>query len=100
MLPTLVDEAPESDAWHHEIKYDGYRTILSVDGAETRPFTRNGHDWTERYPRRARPAVPVGDPRRRDVRPERAWRHRLQVAQVRRSSARPGYLTIGKPVQT
>ena len=49
MLPTLVDEAPEGTAWIHEIKYDGYRTQLAIAGPATRAFTRNGHDWTEKY---------------------------------------------------
>ena len=49
MLPTLVDEPPGGDDWIHEIKYDGYRTLLAVDGVNTRAFTRNGHDWTEKY---------------------------------------------------
>ena len=49
MLPTLVDEAPDGAEWHHEIKYDGYRTILSLDREHTAAFTRNGFDWTDRY---------------------------------------------------
>jgi bifunctional non-homologous end joining protein LigD len=49
MLPTLVDEAPDGDAWVHEIKYDRYRTQLAVNGKRTRAFTRNVHDWTEKY---------------------------------------------------
>src|SRR6478609_9006048 len=49
MLPTLVEASPEGDGWVHEIKYDGYRTQLAVDGADSRAFTRNGHDWSRRY---------------------------------------------------
>jgi bifunctional non-homologous end joining protein LigD len=49
MLPTLVDEPPEGGNWLHEIKHDGYRTQLVIDGGQARAFTRNGHDWTERY---------------------------------------------------
>ncbi len=49
MLPTLVDQAPDGNDWLHEIKYDGYRTEISIDGADTRAFTRNGYDWTGRY---------------------------------------------------
>jgi bifunctional non-homologous end joining protein LigD len=47
MMPTLVDEPPEGEGWIHEVKHDGYRTILAVDGTATRAFTRNGHDWTK-----------------------------------------------------
>ena len=49
MLPTLVDEPPEATGWTHEIKYDGYRTQLLIEGGSCRAFTRNGHDWTEKY---------------------------------------------------
>src|SRR5204862_705948 len=33
-----------------QIKADGDRLIVLRDGARVRPFTRNGHDWTGRYP--------------------------------------------------
>ena len=46
MLPGLFDLPPEGDGWLHEIKYDGYRVILAVDGDRTRAFTRGGLDWT------------------------------------------------------
>src|SRR5215207_7153514 len=49
MMPTLVDEPPTTEGWIHEVKHDGDRTILAVEGAITRAFTRNGHDWTKRY---------------------------------------------------
>ncbi len=50
MMPTLVDAPPEGDEWQHEIKYDGYRTQLVIDGGQARAFTRNGYDWTGKYP--------------------------------------------------
>jgi bifunctional non-homologous end joining protein LigD len=34
----------------HEIKDDGYRLIARRDAAGVRLLTRNGHDWTYRYP--------------------------------------------------
>nr|WP_246352614.1 RNA ligase family protein [Sphingomonas xinjiangensis] len=49
MLPTLVDAPPEGDGWIHEVKYDGYRTQLVIDGGEVRAYTRNGHDRTKDY---------------------------------------------------
>ena len=49
MLPTLVDEAPDGEAWVHEIKYDGYRTQLAIAGTDSRAYTRNGYDWTDKY---------------------------------------------------
>jgi len=49
MLPTLVDEPPEGDDWIHEIKHDGYRTELVIDGGKVRAYTRRGADWTAKY---------------------------------------------------
>jgi len=36
--------------WLHEIKHDGYRLIVQREGKRVRLFTRNGHDWSGRYP--------------------------------------------------
>src|SRR5687767_2798560 len=49
MLPNLVSEAPDGDDWLHEIKYDGFRTQLVLDGLNARAFTRRGFDWSEHY---------------------------------------------------
>jgi bifunctional non-homologous end joining protein LigD len=40
--------APSGAQWIHEIKYDGYRAQVHLDGA-AKIFTRNGHDWTHRF---------------------------------------------------
>jgi len=32
------------------VKQDGFRLIVSRDGDRVRLFTRNGYDWTSRYP--------------------------------------------------
>jgi ATP-dependent DNA ligase len=42
---------PTGDGWIHEIKYDGYRTLLVIDRGQVRAFTRNGNDWTRAYKR-------------------------------------------------
>ena len=34
----------------HEIKHDGYRLIIQRDGKRVRLWTRNGHDWSDRFP--------------------------------------------------
>jgi bifunctional non-homologous end joining protein LigD len=34
----------------HEIKHDGYRLMVRRDGARVRCFTRDGHDWADRFP--------------------------------------------------
>ncbi|MER9544753.1 DNA ligase D [Mesorhizobium sp. M0437] len=49
--PTLVENAPEDSEWLHEIKYDGYRTELIIEGGKARAFTRRGYDWSHRYRR-------------------------------------------------
>ena len=49
-LATLTDAAPEGDEWIHEIKLDGYRVTAFVNNGKTKLFTRNGHDWTRRFP--------------------------------------------------
>jgi bifunctional non-homologous end joining protein LigD len=48
-LATLVDHVPAGNAWLHEMKYDGYRTLISVAGGQGRAFTRSGLDWTEKF---------------------------------------------------
>jgi DNA ligase D-like protein (predicted ligase) len=49
LLPTLVAEPPAGDGWLHEIKHDGYRTLVVVQGGRARVYTRRGNDWTDRY---------------------------------------------------
>ncbi|MBZ9845164.1 MULTISPECIES: DNA ligase D [unclassified Mesorhizobium] len=49
--PTLVESAPADTDWLHEIKYDGYRTELIVEGGAARAFTRRGYDCSHRYKR-------------------------------------------------
>jgi bifunctional non-homologous end joining protein LigD len=44
-IPTRGTKVPSGPDWIHEIKHDGYR-----EGKRVRLFTRNGHDWTDRYP--------------------------------------------------
>jgi bifunctional non-homologous end joining protein LigD len=49
MMPALVDLAPEGPDWIHELKYDGYRTQLVLNGNDRRAYTRRGHDWSHLY---------------------------------------------------
>jgi bifunctional non-homologous end joining protein LigD len=49
-LPNLADQPPEGAEWIHEVKHDGYRTMLVVERGAARSYTRNGHDWSGRYP--------------------------------------------------
>src|SRR5688572_31912419 len=59
LLPTLIETPPAGEGWLHEIKHDGYRTQLLIDSGKARAFSRNGHDWTEKYPRVASDATKI-----------------------------------------
>lgn len=48
-LATLVDSVPAGNLWMHEIKFDGYRALIAAAGAEVRVYTRNGHDWSDKF---------------------------------------------------
>jgi bifunctional non-homologous end joining protein LigD len=48
--PSLTDQPPEGADWIHEVKHDGYRTMLLVKRGTALAHTRNGHDWSDRYP--------------------------------------------------
>jgi bifunctional non-homologous end joining protein LigD len=49
-LPSKVARPPSGPLWVHEIKHDGYRLMVRRDGSRVRCFTRNGHDWADRFP--------------------------------------------------
>ena len=49
-LATLVSEVPPGDDWLHEIKYDGYRLVVTIENGRVRMLTRKGNDWTDRFP--------------------------------------------------
>lgn len=48
-LATLVDAVPAGNGWMHEVKYDGYRCLLSVGGGRAKVFTRSGLDWSDKF---------------------------------------------------
>jgi bifunctional non-homologous end joining protein LigD len=47
-LATAVENPPRA-GWIHDVKHDGYRTLLIIERRKARAYTRNGFDWTERY---------------------------------------------------
>ncbi|MGL4962087.1 MAG: DNA ligase D [Inquilinus sp.] len=44
-----VDRPPGGAGWAHEIKFDGYRLQLRIDGGAATLKTRKGLDWTHRF---------------------------------------------------
>jgi ATP-dependent DNA ligase len=49
-LPSTAAKPPSGPGWLHEIKYDGFRMMVRRDAGRTQVFTRNGYDWTARFP--------------------------------------------------
>ncbi len=49
-LATAATAAPEGDDWLHEIKLDGYRILCRLAGGKAVLLSRNGLDWTARFP--------------------------------------------------
>lgn len=50
MQPTLVAKPPTDERWIHEIKLDGYRIVAWRLEGEVKLMSRNGIDWTHRFP--------------------------------------------------
>ena len=48
-LATLVERPPGGSGWVHEIKFDGYRMQLRIQGGRAQLLTRKGLDWTDRF---------------------------------------------------
>ena len=49
-LTRIVDNPPAGAGWVHEIKFDGYRLQLRVEGGKATVKTRKGLDWSQRFP--------------------------------------------------
>ena len=49
-LATLAKAPPEGSGWIHEVKYDGYRIGCAIEGGRVTLLSRNGLDWTDRFP--------------------------------------------------
>jgi ATP-dependent DNA ligase len=49
-LPSPAERPPSGPGWVHEIKHDGFRMMVRRDAVGVRLLTRNGHDWSDRYP--------------------------------------------------
>ncbi|WP_390898992.1 DNA ligase D [Pseudomonas soli] len=42
------------------LKFDGYRILARIEGADVRLFTRNGHDWSAKMPRQVEALKALG----------------------------------------
>lgn len=60
-LCKLVDQPPSGANWVHEVKFDGYRMQLHVEGGKARLFTRKGLDWTAKFSAIAKVAAKLPD---------------------------------------
>ena len=50
-LPRRTDEPPCGPGWIHEIKHDGFRILARREAEHVHLFTRNGYDFTARFPK-------------------------------------------------
>jgi bifunctional non-homologous end joining protein LigD len=48
-LCTPVEQPPNGAGWGHEIKFDGYRVQMRVEGGKAILRTRKGLDWTDKF---------------------------------------------------
>jgi len=48
--PISAKAVPTGDGWVHEVKFDGYRVQAHKIGSRVVVFSRNGHDFTDRFP--------------------------------------------------
>jgi ATP-dependent DNA ligase len=49
-LPSPAERPPSGPGWVHEIKHDGFPLMAKRDAIGVRLLTRNGHDWSARFP--------------------------------------------------
>jgi bifunctional non-homologous end joining protein LigD len=50
MLASIADAPFDSNEWIYEIKWDGYRAIAEWEKGKLKFYSRNGLDFTDRYP--------------------------------------------------
>nr|WP_311974218.1 hypothetical protein [Bradyrhizobium glycinis] len=49
-MATAAEQVPSGPDWIHEVKHDGYRMLVIRENERVRLLSRNGTDWTKRYP--------------------------------------------------
>ena len=60
-LCETAEHPPSQDDWVHEIKLDGYRIQIRVNGGKATLRTRKGLDWTHKFPETAKAASRLPD---------------------------------------
>ena len=60
-LAHLVERPPRGANWVHEVKFDGYRMQMRIEGGRVTLRTRKGLDWTERFPEIAKAGEGLAD---------------------------------------
>lgn len=60
-LCETLQRPPSARGWIHEIKFDGYRIQMRIEGGKVTLKTRKGLDWTAKYPAIAESAVRLPD---------------------------------------
>jgi bifunctional non-homologous end joining protein LigD len=60
-LCKLMDRPPGGTGWGHEVKFDGYRIQMRIDGRSVTLKTRAGLDWTRKFSAIARAAARLPD---------------------------------------
>ena len=58
-LATAAKQVPSGPEWMHEVKHDGYRILVIRDDKRVRLLSRNGADWSKRYPWIAQAALKI-----------------------------------------
>jgi bifunctional non-homologous end joining protein LigD len=53
-LAVLAEHPPVGNEWLHEIKFDGYRILAFIKSGEVKLRTRNGLDYTAKFPQIAK----------------------------------------------
>lgn len=48
-LASSIGKVPTGERWLHEVKFDGYRVQVHIANEGIHVYTRNGHDWTDRF---------------------------------------------------
>jgi len=48
--PIRATAVPFGDGWMHEVKFDGYRVQVHKVCSRMIAYSRNGHNFTERFP--------------------------------------------------